>query len=203
MNSPRKTDSNAGSTAEGDVQRYTYRNRVVEIPTGYLAVGLIVAPHGLKGEMRVELHTDYPDRFTPGLELFFGQALTPITVRSSRPHKGHLLIHFEDVYNREDAEALRNQWLFVAEEDAMGLEEGIYYIHDLIGLTVLTTEGETLGTITDVLFTGANEVYVVKPVATSGRSKDILIPAIADVVQTVDLEEGVLTVEVPEGLLDL
>ena len=78
-----------------------------------------------------------------------------------------MLIHFEDVYNREDAEALRNQWLFVAEEDAMGLEEGIYYVHDLIGLTVLTTEGETLGTITDVLFTGANEVYVVRPVATS------------------------------------
>jgi 16S rRNA processing protein RimM len=203
MSSSKRSSTQSSTDEQDGVQRYTYRNRVIEVPAGHLAVGLIVAPHGLKGEVRIELHTDFPERFTPGLELGLGQELAPITVQTSRPHKGHLLIRFEGVYNREDAEALRNQWLFVADEEAMELEEGVYYVHDLVGLTVVTTDGATLGEVSEVLFTGANEVYIVKPDPDGGRTRDLLIPAIAEVVQSVDLEQGLLTIQVLEGLLDL
>ena len=125
-----------------------------------------------------------------------------MVLASARPHKGHLLIRFEDVYNRDEAEALRNQWLFIPEEDAVELDEDTYFVHDLIGLTVLSTDGATLGEISDVLFTGANEVYVVAPAPGVNKDKDLLLPAIAQVVQAVDVEAGTMTVTLLDGLLE-
>ncbi|MCB0046140.1 MAG: ribosome maturation factor RimM [Caldilineaceae bacterium] len=189
-------------SSDRGVTRYTYRNRTVEVPDGYLIVGKIVAPHGLGGELRVELHTDFPERFEPGMTFFVGEEPAPMVLATARPHKGHLLIRFEDVYNRDAAEALRQAWIFVPEDEAVELEEDAYFVHDLVGLTVVTDGGETLGELRDVLFTGANEVYILEPAPGVNNGKEILLPAIAQVVRAIDLEAGVITVTLMDGLLE-
>lgn len=181
---------------------YTHRNRQVHIPDGYLAVGLIVGVHGLRGEVKIELYTDFPERFQPDVQLLMGEELEPMNIARARPHKGHMLVQFAEVRNRSQAEELRNRWLFVPEEQAVELDEGTFWVHDIIGLQVHTEAGELLGTVSDVIFTGANEVYVVQPHGSLNRGREILLPAIADVVQAVNLETETMVVQLPPGLID-
>lgn len=170
------------------------------MPDGFLAVGHIVGVHGLRGEVKLESYTDFPERFAPGERLRLGDDLAEVEIASVRPHKKFLLIRFEGVTDRTAAEQLRGLWLFVAEEDAAELEEGAYWIHDLIGLEVREESGARLGELVDVLVTGANDVYVVH--GEPGAAREILLPAIPEVVLNVDLAAGVMTVRLLEGLLD-
>lgn len=176
----------------------------VAVPEGYLAVGKIVGIHGLRGEVKVELYTDYPERFEPGVTLWAGRSgdddLEALTVRAARPHKNLMLLLLEEVGGREDAEALRGFWLFVEESDAVALEEGAFFVHDILGLTVQTDTGSTLGVIADVLFTGANEVYVVQ--GKDLPQGEVLLPAIDQVIRSVDLEARTMTVHLLPGLLE-
>ncbi len=181
---------------------YTHRNRRVHIPDGHIAVGLIVGVHGLRGEVKIELHTDFPERFDVGNVLLMGDDLAPMTIRQSRPHKQNVLVMFEGVKGREAADALRNRWLFVPEADALDLDEDTYWIHDIVGLTVQTVAGEVLGVVSDVMETGANDVYIVRTQGGVNQGRDLLLPAIEEVVQQVDLEAGRLIVDLPEGLLE-
>lgn len=183
-------------------QVYMHRNQRVHVPDGYFAVGRITGPHGLKGEVKVELHTDFPERFTPDTKLFIGEDLTEATIIVARPAKNQMLLLLEGIKDRNQAEALRDEWLFVDEADAVELEEDTYWVHDIVGLQVQTEEGQRLGTIREVLFTGANEVYVVQTEATVNQGKDLLLPAIADVVQTVDLPNQMMIVRLLPGLLE-
>lgn len=183
-------------------QTYHIRNQAVFVPDGYLAVGQIVGAHGLRGELKVEPYTDYAERFAPGSVLLMGEDLEEIFVAAVRPHKGHLLLEVEEFLDRTEAEAVRGEWLFVAESDAATLEADSYWIHDIIGLNVITETGQQLGQITDVLVTGANDVYIVQPAAGVNNGREILLPAIADVVLHVDLEAGTMTVHLPEGLVE-
>lgn len=200
MNQSRRTNTanrrQAAAAPKG--QLYYHRNEAVLVPDGYLAIGRIATAHGIQGEVRVELHTDFPERFAPQVQVFMGESLTPTTIEYARPHKQQMLVKFVDVETRDDAEMLRNQWLFVPESDAVELEADTYWVHDIIGLQVQTESGEALGAVTDVLFTGANEVYVVA----DPNSKELLLPAIADVVQKVDLAAGVITVRLLAGMRD-
>jgi 16S rRNA processing protein RimM len=181
-------------------QTYTHRNRKVRVPDGYMAVGLITGAHGLRGEVKVELHTDFPERFTPGAVLWLGSELTRLEIASVRPHQDQLLMHFTSVSDRAQAETLRGAWLFITDDEAQELEEDTYFVHDIIGAAVQTTEGRLLGVVEQVLFTGANDVYVVR--SPDEPPREILLPAIADVIKTVDLESGVITVTLLPGLLD-
>ncbi|MBV7327552.1 ribosome maturation factor RimM [Chloroflexi bacterium TSY] len=181
---------------------FVRRNQRVFVPHGYLAVGKIIGVHGLRGEVKIELHTDFPERFEAGAVLRLGDELLPMQIMGARPHKSHMLVRFEGVNSRNEADQLRNYWLFVDENDAMELEDGVFWIHDIMGLKVQTEEGRSLGKVKDVLLTGANEVYVVQTDAQVNRGKDLLLPAIADVVQQVDLNENVLIVRLQPGLLD-
>ena len=117
----------------------------------------------------------------------------------------NLLVKVAGIAGREEAEAVRGLWFFVPEAEAVVLEEGEYWIHDIIGLTVVGDDGRVLGKIVDVLATGSNDVYVVRPEANQaegGRAgRDLLIPAIADVVESVDLAAGELHIRLVEGLL--
>ena len=119
-----------------------------------------------------------------------------------RPHKQNLLVQLGGVVDRTAAERLRGLWLFVPESEAAELAEGFYWIHDIIGLRVVEAEGGVLGEIVQVLATGANDVYIVRPGAGQNRGQEILLPAIPDVVQAIDLAQGTMTVRVPDGLLD-
>ena len=171
-------------------------------PEGYLAVGRVLGAHGLRGEVKVESHTDFDSRFSPGERLLIGNELTPVEIDSSRAHKGIFLIHLSDIADRGAAEELYGEWLYIPEEAAMELDANSYWVHDIVGLTAQTEMGTGLGEVVDVLFTGANEVYIIRPAKGVNRDRDILIPALAEVVRAVDIEAGTLTVRLQPGLLD-
>ncbi len=165
-------------------------------------MGRILRPHGLRGEVKVQLHTDFPERFAPGQSLLLGPDLEPVTVATSRPHQGQMLVRFHGIEDRTGAEALQGEWLYIPEEAAQELAEDTYYIHQLLGLEVRTEEGQVLGELVDVIVTGANDVYVVRPAPGINRGRELLIPAIAQVVRSVDIQARVLTVRLMPGLLE-
>jgi len=162
----------------------------------YLAVGRMIGPHGVRGEIKVKQLTDFPERFATGSLLFVEGEPFQREIVSSRPHKGVLLIKFSGLDDRNAVESLRGKYLFIAREEAVVLGENEYYEDELIGLRVETMTGELLGELTEVIWTGANEVYVVQ-----GPRGEILLPAIAEVVQEVDVEGGVMRVTLLPGLL--
>jgi 16S rRNA processing protein RimM len=166
---------------------------------GYLAIGQIISPHGVRGEVKVAVMTDYPARFRPGARVFLSTAsgVTPMEITAARPHKGMMLVKLASVGDRNAAELLRNAFLLIPEEEAMPLGEHENFAHDLIGLTVETTAGEVLGQLTEILFTPANDVYVV-----SGPGGEVLVPALREVVLQVDLASRKMVVLLPEGLRD-
>jgi 16S rRNA processing protein RimM len=119
----------------------------------------------------------------------------PYRVERARLVKGAVILQLDGVRTREEAESLRGATLYVPEGEAVQLDEGTYFWYQIIGLTVRSTEGEALGQIVEILQTGSNDVYVVR-----SDSGELLIPAIQDVVRSVDLDQGVMTVELIEGL---
>jgi 16S rRNA processing protein RimM len=175
----------------------------IEVPEGHLAVGQITGAHGLQGELKIELHTDFPEeRFAPGQQVFIGQELKDARIQSSRPQQDRLLVYFEGIEGRTAADNIVGEWIYIPEDEAIELDEDTYYVHQIVGLAVHTTGGVKLGTVRDVLFTGANEVYLVQPDEGINQGKELLIPAIADVVQAVNLDQGTITVHLLPGMLE-
>jgi 16S rRNA processing protein RimM len=167
-----------------------------------LAVGLVVGAHGIRGELKVELLTDDPRRFGRLSRVYLGpEAAEPVPrpLKGYRLHKGRALLQIEGCNDRNSAETLRGYLVQVPIEEAISLNEGEYFEHQILGLEVWTASGECLGQIEEIIHTGANDVYVVGDVGPDRR--EILIPAIKDVVLEVSLEAGRLVVELPEGLI--
>ncbi len=168
----------------------------------FLVVGEIIGVHGLQGELKVELHTDDPNRFRLLKEVFLGRGEEEPVARALlgfRLHKSRALLRLEGCTDRTTAEALRGWLVQVPFADSIPLSEGEYFEHQIVDLDVWTRDGEYLGVVESILYTGANEVYVVHgPVA---NHPEILIPAIQSVILEIDLEAGRLTVELPPGLL--
>lgn len=171
----------------------------------YYKVGTIVNTHGIRGELRVIATTDFPEqRFKKGsqLALFKNENDTKpvgtITINSSRQHKGFTLITIAGYDNINDVLKYKGMTLKVAEEDLNDneLNDGQYYYHQIIGLKVVTEDGEELGTIKEIMAPGANDVWVVK----RPDKDDLLLPVIDQVVKKVDLSAGQVIVELMEGL---
>ena len=164
----------------------------------YLAVGRVVKVHGLKGELSMAVMTDFPERFDTTEWLYLGDEFDadPYRLTSYRWHKSNILLTLAEVTDRNQAEALRGMFVQIPIEAAMPLPEGSYYLYQLMGLEVISTNGESLGVIGDIIETGANDVYVVK-----GGKKDVLIPNIPDVVQSVDLEKKQMIINILDGLI--
>jgi 16S rRNA processing protein RimM len=186
----------AGAPAGASAARLDLEEVMGDTP-GYFVVGKIVGAHGVFGEVKVSLMTDNPERFRQGARLLLEseEGLIPVEVSSARPHKGMMLVKLASVPNRNAAELLQWRKLLIPESEAMPLGQDENYVHDLIGLRVESAEGEALGEITEILFTPANDVYVV-----AGPNGELLLPALRDVVLRVDLEGGVMLVKVPDGL---
>ena len=165
-------------------------------------MGRILGAHGLRGEVKVESHTDFDARFASGQQLLIGDDLLLAVIASSRPHKGVFLIQFNEVTDRLSAEGLLNEWLYIPEEAAMELDADSFWVHDIVGLKVQTESQNKLGQVADVLFTGANEVYIVRPEPGVNRDRDLLIPALAEVVRAVDIGAGTMTVRLQPGMLE-
>lgn len=163
----------------------------------YLAIGFLRRPHGVMGEIIMDLHTDFPDRIKPGRKVYIGEKHDTFTIGSVRAHGNGLLIKLLGFDSPETAGRFRNQWMYVKSSEVPPLPEGRYYKHELIGLTVTTDAGEKLGVLKEVLETGANDVYVV----VKEDGKEILLPAIPDVVLDVDMTDKVIKVHIIDGLL--
>lgn len=166
----------------------------------FFRVGVISSTHGVRGEVKVFPTTDDVQRFKKLKEVLLdtGKEKLPLEIQGVKFFKQFAILKFKGYDNINDIEKYKGKELWVTRENAVPLEENEYYIADLIGLTVISDEDEELGTLTDVLQTGANDVYVVK----LKNGKEGLFPAIADCVQSVDIEKGTMVVHVMEGLLD-
>lgn len=168
-------------------------------------VGRIVRPHGIRGEVSVEVRTDAPSqRFAVGSVLGTDPAASgPLTVESSRWHAGHLLVRFAGVGDRDRAEPLRGVWLTVdSGQMPPPVDENEFYDHQLVGLMVVTVAGEAVGTVTDVLHHG-QDLLVIEPRAGSPGSGEVLVPFVAAIAVEVDLAAGKLVIDPPAGLLEL
>ncbi|MBP3544383.1 MAG: ribosome maturation factor RimM [Lachnospiraceae bacterium] len=166
----------------------------------FFRVGVISSTHGVRGEVKVFPTTDDVQRFKKLKEVLLdtGKEKLPLEIQGVKFFKQFAILKFKGYDNINDIEKYKGKELWVTRENAVPLEENEYYIADLIGLTVISDKDEELGTLTDVLQTGANDVYVVK----LKNGKEGLFPAISDCVQSVDIEKGIMVVHVMEGLLD-
>lgn len=164
----------------------------------YLAVGRVTRPHGVRGELRVEVFTDSPEHLAEVATLYIGRRHQPYEVEGVRPHQKLVLLKLKACDDRNTAETFRGELVSVAVEDAVPLEEGEHYEYELQGLEVVTDAGQLLGEVVEVFTApGANDVIVVH-----GPRGEILVPAIEDVVASLDLEEGRLVIHPLPGLLD-
>ena len=150
----------------------------------------------MQGQLRVQVLTDFPRRFTPGATIYINRQ--PMVIERCQWHKGNAIIKLQAVDSLKDAEPLRHQAVEIHYSQLQPLPEGQYYYFQLIGLKVWTTNGEVVGNITGVLTTPGNDNYIV-----SGARGEILIPAIADVIKSIDLNQKRMTIEPVAGLLTL
>ncbi len=162
----------------------------------FITIGQILAPFGIKGKLKVRVITDFPQRFIPSSKIYINRQ--PVTIESTEWHKGKAIIKLNTIDSIEDAQRLRGQLIEIHHSQVYPLPEGQYYHFQLIGLEVWTTQGELLGNITEILTAASNDTYVV-----SGAKREILIPAIEDVVKSIDLDKGRIVIEAMEGLLSL
>ena len=165
-----------------------------------LKVGVITTTHGVRGEVKVYPTTD-PERF-PELDyvlLDTGREKRKLEIEKVRFFKNLVILKFKGIDNINDIEMYKQRELWIPREEGQDLEEDEYYIADLIGMKVVLEDGSSFGTLTDVMETGANDVYVVE----APGKKELLLPAIKDCIRDVDLESGTMTVRLLKGLMDL
>jgi 16S rRNA processing protein RimM len=168
----------------------------------YLLLGEILRPHGVRGEMRLKILTDYPERVAEIDTVYIGQGshdeyARPYRVESARFHKKYLLLKVEELPDRDAVDPMRGLYVMVDMANAVPLDDDEIYLYELIGMTVQTDEGDALGQIKDVLETGANDVYIVN----SPRYGELLIPAHDETLLDVNLEQKTVTMTLPDGLL--
>jgi len=162
----------------------------------FITVGRILGPWGAEGKLKVRTETDIPQRFAPLSKIYINHQ--PTTIESTDWHNGRLVIKLNSINSVEDAQKLRGQSIEIHRSQVSPLPEGQYYHFQIIGLEVRTTEGEVLGNITEILTGQSNDNYLVR-----GPRGETLIPAIEDVVKSIDITAGCMVIEAINGLLDL
>jgi len=184
MNPEIESDHNTGSSAPDE-------------PV-FVIVGKFRKPHGIRGEVRMSVLTDYPELLTAGKKVFVGPQHLEYTIKALRWHGADLLVSLVELPDRTAVEVFRNIIVYMKSDDIPGLPDGEYYIHQLVGMKVVTDQDESLGTLQEILVTGANDVFLVITPA----GKELLLPDIDEVVKDIDLENSTIRVKLLEGLLD-
>jgi len=164
----------------------------------FLAFAKIRKPHALKGEVSVEILSDFPDYYKKNSTVYIGENFEEAVIRSIRKTGNTYLVAFENHLSRDDVEHMRNTLIYIHEDSLPALADNEYFHHDLIGMRCISTTDEPVGKITEVITTGANDVYVVTP-EEKGK-KDVLLPAIDSVIKQIDGERKQVIVELPEWL---
>jgi 16S rRNA processing protein RimM len=162
----------------------------------YLVIGYLRRSHGVRGEIIMDLHTDFPQRIKSGRKVLVGEKHQPLTLDTVRPHANGLLVSFRGTDTPEDATKFRNQWVYVKATEVPPLPEGQHYQYEMIDLDVVDENGTPLGKLVEILETGANDVYVVR----DDSGKEILLPAIPSVILELNMDQRTLKVHLLEGL---
>ena len=165
------------------------------IADDHVVVGVIIGAWGLRGDVKVQAHSDHPDRFVPGGVVYLENERRVIL--RVHDHKAGYVVGLDAIPDRTSAERLRGKTLTVPASDLPSLEGGTFFYFDIIDMAVRTSDGGDLGRIEEILSAGGNDVYVVR-----GAGKEVMIPAAREYVAEVDVERGVMTVELPDGYLD-
>lgn len=166
-----------------------------------LRVGVISSTHGVRGEVKVYPTTDDPERFLDlaQVTLDTGREQITLEIQNVKFFKNMVILKFKGYDNINDIEKYKGKDLLIHRDQAVKLKEDEYFVTDLMGLKVVSEEGTVLGILKEVIPTGANDVYVVQP----ENGKELLLPAIKDCILNVDLEKGIMTIHLMDGLLDL
>ncbi len=162
----------------------------------FITIGRVIGTWGARGQVKVEMATDFPDRFSPNATVYISHQA--MTIEDTAWHKGKAVIKISAIDSPEQAQKLRGQTIEISYDQLRPLPDGQYYHFQLVGLEVWTTGNELLGHITEILTAESNDNYIV-----SGERGSIFIPAIEDVVKSVDLEAGRMIIEPISGLLTL
>ncbi|MBI4285771.1 MAG: 16S rRNA processing protein RimM [Chloroflexi bacterium] len=160
----------------------------------FIPIGRIVAPWGRDGKLKVTVTTDFPERFTPSSTIYIDRQ--PMTIEAAHWQGGQVILKLDRITTVEAAQKLRGKLVEIAGSQVKPLPEGQFYHSQIIGLEVWTAGGERLGTVTEIMTTAGNDVYVVR-----GDKGEVLIPAIADVIKSIDLKRRRVIIEAIEGLL--
>jgi len=161
-----------------------------------LAVGRIVRPHGVRGTILLEAYSELVAAIVPGGRVLLGEEQTPATVAACRKHAERYLLELEGTYTLEAAEHWRGAEVRVPASEAPALAPDTYFHWQILGLTVVTEDGQVLGQVAEILQTGANDVYLVR------GEREILLPATREVVRQIDTAVGQMVVHLLPGLVD-
>jgi 16S rRNA processing protein RimM len=162
----------------------------------FFKVGKILRAWSIRGDVKVQPTAIEPEELQKFKRVFIGEKHREYKVQSFRPHQNNWLLKLEGVDTRNDAELLHDLWISIERKDRPVPAEAEYFTNQIIGLKVETIDGVALGEVTEILKTGANDVYVVK-----NDQRDILLPAVAEVIRSIDLEQGKMIVKLLEGLM--
>jgi 16S rRNA processing protein RimM len=160
----------------------------------YLAVGRLRRPHGVEGEILMDVLTDFPERLHVGRTLYAGPNHEPVKLSGLRGPENEKIVRLVGYDTPETVGRFRNVILYVPVSELPKLPEGEYYHHQLLGLSVVDEAGQELGRLDQILETGANDIYVVK----TPENKELLLPAIEEVVLEINLEKGQILVRLME-----
>lgn len=165
----------------------------------YLEIGQIVNTNGLKGILKVKPLTDDITRFEDLEAVYIEKAkeLIKYNIQEVKYNKNMVLLKLEGIDDISEAEKYKNCYIKINREDALKLEENSYFVVDIIGLEVYTEEEELLGKVIEVFSTGSNDVYTIK----NSEGKEILLPAISEVIKNVDIPNKKIVVHLMEGLI--
>jgi len=165
----------------------------------WVAIGLITSMFGIRGEMKVQPLTDFPERFLQTAKVYVGDELVERRVLGARLHQRIVILRLEGVETANDAEALRTKKLYVPASELVALPPDHYYLHDLVGLRVVHVDGTELGVVRDVIQSAGNDLLVIKAARTG---KDVLLPTVKEFVKSVDVAGGTIKVEPIPGFFD-
>jgi 16S rRNA processing protein RimM len=167
--------------------------------TEWATIGKIVAPFGLRGELKVFSLSDIPNRFAQLEKIYLGSDYQPFSIEGVRPYKGTMvLLKLRGINDVTAAEPLRDSDLYIPIDELANLPPDEYYQHDILGLQVVKLDGKPVGTIVDIMLTGGNDVYTVK----SPAGEQFLIPAVKAIVKQIDLVHHIMYIDPIAGLLD-
>lgn len=162
----------------------------------FLSIGILRKPHGIKGEMRIEIWTDFPERLKKGVVVYIGESKKEYLIESFKGKEDEYLIQLKGIAYPEKCNSIVNKIVFISSKDRPSLGDNQYYHHQIIGLDVFTKDNAHLGKIKEIIRTGSNDVYVIQNI--ENIEVEILIPVIPSVIMNIDLSKKKMIIDPPQ-----